>query len=655
MPEENVVQVTSRTRRLDGVGGVVQRVCLAAIPILGLAYVLGIHSFVGLVVYQEQWVGLLLALYFVTVFLSFPAVKNRRQHSGKPPWYDLLLAVVGTAPGGFLAWNYPDLVFALGVPSPERTFLGLLVLVLLAESLRRTIGWSLVIVLAVVVLYGFTSSSFVGLLHGTPVSPERLMNYIYVDPSAILGMLGLAATIGLAFVLFGQVLLHFGAGESMTNLAVMAFGRFRGGGSKAAIAGSSLTGTITGAPMSNVLLTGTLTIPLMKRTGYKASTAAAIEALASSGGQIMPPVMGIAAFVMADNLGIPYSEVALAALIPAVLLYFTLFLSSDLEARKRGISRIPLDSMPERRSTILGSWLLLPTVGTLIVLMFVVHMQPGRAAALSALIAIPVMMLAPANRGGSFKKLGRMLTDTGLVVGDLAGVLAVSGVVVGVVSVSGLGFNFADAAAVMAGDSILLLLIATAVAAIVLGMGMPSVAAYALVAVLLVPGLVAAGVEPLAAHMFVFYFAVVSNVTPPIAVAVFAAATLAGSKPMKTGFEAMRLGWAFYVIPAMFIISPSLLLQGDASNTAIVTITALGAIVALSVAASGFAFRPISILTRVLLAVSGIALLIPPDVQGGLVANVGAAILGFALLLLEFRAAKGARLQSPTVIEKERK
>lgn len=625
---------------------------LSIIPVLGLSYLLGIHNVFGVVIYEEQWVGTLLALYFAGVFLTFPASRKIKDRPNRLPWYDGLLVIVGVIPGLYLAWNYPTLVYVLGTPSPTRTFLGVLTLLLLGEALRRTLGWSLVIVLAVIVAYGLTSSSFSGMLGGSSISLDRLMNYTYVDPSSILGMLGIGATLGLAFIFFGQVLLNYGAGSAITNLAILAFGRYRGGGAKAAVAGSSLAGTVSGAPMSNVFLTGRITIPLMKRTGYKSSTAAAVEALASTGGQIMPPVMGIAAFLIAENLGMPYAEVALAAAIPAILLYLTIFLSIDLEAGKQSLTHIPRSDMPARPRTLKESWLLIPTVGSLIFFLFVLGMQPGRAAVFAGLISIPIMLLLPKNRKGFGRSLGTLARDTGLVVLDIAGVLAAAGVVVGVVSITGVGFNFANSAANFAGGNIILLLIAAAVAAIILGMGMPSVAAYALVAVLLVPGIIAAGIDPLSAHMFVFYFAVISNITPPIAVAAFAAAVLSGSKPMVTAFEAMRLGWAFFLIPFLFVISPSLLLQGDWQTIMLVTFTAALGIVFVSVGVIGYMRRSVPSVSRILFLLAGVALIVPPGSLGGIICNLAGGVVGTILLLIEVRA---SRIPDEPVTEKKSK
>ena len=643
--------VGARTRQLSGVGGILQYTILGSIPVLGLTFIMGWHISLGLVVYREQWAGLLLTLFFVGAFLTFPASRSVAQtRSRHLPWYDWFLAGLGCLPGGFLAWQYPVLVFQLGSPSPVRTLLGLLTVLLLAEALRRIVGWSLVIVLIAFVLYGLTSDRFPGILQGQPVSTDRLLNYVYVDPSAILGMLALAATYGVAFVTFGQVLLYFGAGATMTDLAILGFGRFRGGGSKAAVVASSLAGTVSGGAMSNVLLTGTVTIPLMKRTGYRASVAAATEALASSGGQIMPPVMGIAAFLIAENLGVPYAEIALAALIPAILLYLTLFLTTDLEAGKSGLSRIPKSDMPVRSQTLARSWVLLPTLGLLIYLLFFRGLEPTKAAALATFASVPIMLAFRRNRGEALRGIPRMLRDTGTVVLDLVGVLAVAGVVVGVVSLTGLGFQFAYGALQLAGGNVLLLLLAAAVAAIILGMGMPSVAAYALVAVLIVPGLIAGGIEPLAAHMFVFYFAVISNITPPIAVAVFAAAALAGAGQMRSAVDAMRLGWSFFLIPFLFVISPSLLLEGTTREISLVTATVVAGIVMVSIGAAGFIRARVGPSARLVCLLAGAALIYPFDALAGVVVNCTGALVGLVVFIVEFRKADRSRIPGPQPI-----
>lgn len=635
-----------RSRHLRGPLGVVQKVVLSAIPLGGFAFLLGASDYLGIAIYQEQWVGLLLSLFFVGGFLTFPAVRTPEQLS-RLPWYDGLLALLGCVPGGYLAVLYPDIVITLGVPSPTRTALSILTVLLAAELLRRIVGWSLVVVLAVFVLYGLTADSFPGVLQGQPVSPERLLNYVYVDPSAILGMLALGATFGVAFIAFGQVLLHYGAGDSMTDLALIGFGRFRGGSSKAAVVASSLAGTVSGGAMSNVLLTGTVTIPLMIRGGYRRSVAAAIEALASSGGQVMPPVMGIAAFLIAENLGVPYGEIALAAIIPAVLLYATLFLTTDLEAGRKGLRAMTRAQLPSGRRTMQRGWVLIPTLGALIYALFVAGMEPARAAATVALLSIPVMLLLPSNRRNLWRGFATLLTDTGRVILDLAAVLVAAGVVVGVVSITGVGFQFAYGALELAGGNVFVILIMAALASIVLGMGMPSVAAYALVAVLLVPALVEGGINPLAAHMFVFYFSVLSNITPPIAVAVFAAATLAGSPQMRSAVEAMRLGWSFFLIPFLFVISPALLLQGGGWTIALVAVTAALGVSFVSVGLMGYLRGRLATLPRAVLVLSGAALLYPADGSNGLLINGVGALVGALMLVREVLSGPGGTGAAP--------
>ncbi|MEQ8447685.1 MAG: TRAP transporter fused permease subunit [Pelagibacterium sp.] len=623
----------SRFRRLTGLPKLFEFIVLAAIPVLGISYIMGLHYEVSITLYQEQWVGLLLSLYFIAVFLAFPA-RPTAQSETSVPWHDWVLVALGCLPGGYLALYYPDIAFSFGSTPFERPLLAALTVLLLVEAMRRTVGWSLAGVLLVGITYGLTANYFPGILRGQPVSPTRLMDYIYTDPSAIIGMLGIGATYGLAFVAFGQVLLVFGAGQAMTNLALLAFGRFRGGGSKAAIAGSTLAGTISGAPMANVLLTGSITIPLMQRSGYSAKTAGAIEAVASSGGQVLPPVMGIAAFLIAENLGIPFAQVALAALLPAVIFYLVLFLSSDLAARKNGIQRLPEAEMPKAAPTFRVAWVLLPTFGLLLYTLFILRLDPSYAAASSSLFALPIMLLIRTNRTALITKLLLLLRSTGLVLLDLAGVLVVAGIVVGVMSVTGLSFQFAHGIIGLAQGNIVLLMLLGAVAAIILGMGMPSVAAYALVAVLLVPGMVEGGIPPLAAHLFVFYFAVASNITPPIAIASFAASTISGASPMGTAIESMKVGWMFFAMPFLFVLYPALLFQSDPATVALTLgKVAIGAAF-MTVAIYGYLRRPMGIASRALLGLAGAGLLIPAHLFA--IGNIAGVAVGSSLIAWQF-------------------
>ncbi|MGH7339471.1 MAG: TRAP transporter permease, partial [Candidatus Rokuibacteriota bacterium] len=376
---------------------------------------------------------------------------------------------------------------------------------------------------------------------------ERIAAYLYLDASGLLGLpLTVAAAIVVAFILFGQALYAVGGDKFLTDLALAVMGRYRGGSAKVAIVSSSLFGTVSGSAVSNVVVDGAITIPMMKRTGYPGHLAAATEAVASTGGQIMPPVMGVAAFLIAEFLNIPYGEVALAAVIPAGLYYLALFIQVDLEAAKHGLTGVPRSELPRLAPVMRRGWVFLVPLTVLVYTLMVDTWEAGKAgmAAVIATFLVGLMQKAtrPTLRGvmKSFEDAGRTLLEIVVISG-------VAGFVIGTLALSGLGFKMSMILTTAAGGSALLLLVLTALVCIILGMGMPTAVVYIMLAVLVGPTLVQLGVEPLGAHLFLFYFGMLSMITPPVCLATFAAASLAGSEFWKTGWAGMRLGVVAYV------------------------------------------------------------------------------------------------------------
>ena len=308
-----------------------QRLLLMAIPVLSLLFAFSVPSRMGMAMMQEQFLGIILVAVLTSVFMSRPATDKSSQ--AKLPWYDVVLALLSIAVGGYLAIYYPRIVNEIGEMTADKVILGTIALVLVMEASRRMTGWVLIIISAVFIFYAHFSYLFPGMLYARGISWSRIVVHLYIDPNSLLGIpLTIVASIVVAFILFGQVLFASGGAEFFTNFATSLLGRFRGGAAKMSLVSSALFGMISGSPVANVVMTGTVSIPLMKSTGYKSHVAGAVESVASTGGQLMPPIMGAAAFVMAEFLGMPYAEVALAALLPAMLYYLALFLQVDLEA-----------------------------------------------------------------------------------------------------------------------------------------------------------------------------------------------------------------------------------------------------------------------------------------------------------------------------------
>ena len=406
---------------------------------------------------------------------------------------------------------------------------------------------------------------------------------------------------------------------------------------KIAVLASGLFGSISGSAVANVAATGVVTIPMIKRDGYPGHKAGAIEAVASTGGQLMPPVMGAAAFLMAEFLAVPYGDIVLAALVPAILYYVALFIQADLEAAKLGIRAVPASEIPDGRTVAWGSHFPL-AFAVLIYLLFWKGYQPERAAIWAA--ATIVLTSAALGYRGARPGPGailRSLARTGHAVVEILLISAASGLVIGVLNVTGLSFNLTYALVQIGGGSATLLLALSAVVCIVLGMGLPTLGVYVLLAALVAPALIEVGIEPIAAHLYVLYFGMMSMITPPIALAAFAAASIAEAPAMATGWAAMRFGWSAYVIPVLFVFSPTLLLIGAPGPIALAVATAGMGVWLVSSALAGFFAGPLSPVMRALFAAAGLMALVPAGAfPGAVVSDVVGVTAGLVLIAIEW-------------------
>lgn len=609
---------------------------LALIPIFGIIYILGLPQKMGLTFYAQQYIGLFLGLILCAVFISVPATKNASK--SKVPFYDWILAVLGLSAGFYILINYPTIVTTMADVTPTRFAFSVMAVLIILEAIRRALGKGLLIIVLVFIAYAFLAPYLPWIFKGSPTTTTQLFNYLYLDSNSLLDMLNLAATIALSFILFGQILFYFGGADIINDFAISAFGRYRGGPAKGAIVGSSLVGMITGGPVANVLLVGNVTIPLMKKNGYTATEAGAIESVASTGGSIMPPVMGVAAFMIAETLGVPYSKICLAALIPAILYYACLYFQVDLLAGRKGLGRLSKENIPVFKDVMKKGWLILAPLVALVYFLFFKGMTPQTSGVYASAVAVIFLVFQKNIRRKALKLIPLIFVDTGKVLLELGVVLSAAGIVVGVTSVTGLGFNLGMILSSFGHYGLLPLLILSAIVSLILGMGMPSVAAYALVAVLVAPTLVDLGVNPIGAHLFVYYFSIISNFTPPVAMACFAAAPIAKESPTKIGIEAFKLGLTGYIVPFLFVYAPEMMIgvqNGSWVNTLLSFLTAVLGSFLLSMALIGFLYQKLNSVKRILSLVLAICLFIPVSAwQFSWVIN-GIAFVGMILFLVK--------------------
>lgn len=643
----------SRYRNLSGGWRFLTRLLLSAIPLVGAFFILDIPFYLKWAIMREQYYGVFLAMVLACIFLLVPP--TRRGAREGIPWYDVIFSVLGIGVGLYVALLYPGILEKLGVITPDRVILSTIAVLLILEGLRRLTGWILVGVGIAFILYGRFTWLVPGIFSGPGIPWERLSNYLFLDPNALLGTpMMVTAVIVLAFILFGNLLFSVGGGAFLTNFSMSIFGRYRGGPAKMAVVASSLFGTISGSAVANVATTGAMTIPMMKQTGYKPHIAGAVEAVASTGGQLMPPIMGAAAFLIAEFTNIPYREVAIAALIPAILYYIALFTQVDLEAAKAGLRGLPRDKLPHLRGVLGQSYLFVIPLLVLIYALFILLLTPGKAGVLGV---GSILLVSFFQRQTRFRLawLLEALEKTGRALLELTVIVALAGLIIGVIHTTGLGFLLTMSLAQLAGGNVWLLLFIIAGAGIILGMGMPTTGVYILLAVLLAPALVELGVDLLAAHLFVLYCGMLSMITPPICLAAYAGAAIAGSDAMRTGYAATRLGIVAYLVPFLFVFSPALLLKGSPGEIVVPMITAIAGCFFLGSALSGYLFQELNLAKRGLIALAGVSLLIPIQSQFlmvGLLTDVLGGSLALVLLLWEWRRKLQLAVTSKTGSEK---
>mgnify|MGYP005840546047 CR=1 FL=1 len=546
-------------------------------------------------------------------FLIF-ALSARPQRPGVP-WYDWLLGVVSIACFIYILVNLDGLLFRAGAaPTPWDVVVGIAGTLLVLEITRRTAGLALPIIALVFLAYTFLGPWMPGVLYHRGIDAAQMFSYVYSMEGVFGPTTAVSSTYIILFITFAAFLQVSKVGDYFINFAFAIAGKARGGPAKVAVISSALMGTINGTSAGNVAATGTFTIPLMKRVGYPPQSAGAIEAAASTGGQIMPPVMGAGVFIMAEVTGIPYTELMVAAAIPAALYFIAVFFMVDNEARRLDMKGLSADELPKMIDMLRRAILFAPLV--ILIGGLVSGYSVIRSGTLGLASALVVSWIYADTRMGPKQILDALHQGAKGTI-QLIAVCACAGLIVGVIGLTGIGQRFSSMILAIAGNSELMALFFAMAISIVLGMGMPTTAAYAVAASVVAPGLIKLGISPLIAHFFVFYYAVVSAITPPVALAAYAGAAIAGSDPMRTSVTSFVYGAAAYVVPFMFFYSPELLMQGEWVQIIHYALTACAGVYLLAAALQAWYFGPVNLLTRLLLVVASLLL-----ISGGLVTDI---------------------------------
>lgn len=568
-----------------------------------------------------------------TVFLTKPfTIKGNRNAMTR--MLDWLFAIAIIVACVYIMTVWPARSVSTKAKPPLDSIMGTIMIFVLLVATYKTTGWPLVITCCVFLLYALLGPYMPGFLAHRGYTWKRVAETMYVSTQAIFGVpAGIAATYIVCFVIFGSFLETFGAGQWFVDIAFAGAGRFRGGPAKTAILSSALMGMISGSPAANVVTTGTFTIPLMKRMGFKPHVAGAVEAVASTGGMFTPPIMGAAAFMMAEFLNVKYSTVAAAAILPAVLYYISAILVVDSISVKEHLLGLPRNELPSVKSVMKERGLMgLPIL--MIIVVILMGWSPMKAAFWATLLTLALSFFSPATRPTVNKFFEALESGTKSVTG-IAISCAAAGIIVGILQLTGLATRMSVQLVNLANGNIYIAALLTAIITIILGCGMPPTPTYVILATCLVRPLTEMGASPLSAHMFIFMFACVGALTPPVAITAYTAAAIAKSNPNQTGFTSFRMGIVAYIIPFIFLLNPAILLEGGATEVVIAAATAILGVFCLTGAIEGYMLKYWSTVTRIMLAVGALMLMIPGTLTD--LIGIGLAVLGFVLDKLIFK------------------
>ncbi|MBW8350445.1 TRAP transporter permease [Bacillus sp. IITD106] len=594
----------SATRRLKGSIGIIVFVGLLAFSIFQL------YASITGTVPRQILLSIHLGFALSLIFILFPASRKTRKKDSVA-WYDYILSLLAIGVGAYWPLMLETIVNRVGVLTSLDLTVGTIGILLTLEATRRAVGLPITIISSLFIAYAYFGQLMPGFLAHRGLNFEALVNTLFFTSQGILGTpLYVSATFIFLFLLFGAFLVKTGVGQYFNDLALSIAGRRIGGPAKVAIFSSALQGTISGSSVANVVTSGSFTIPMMKKLGYRKEFAGAVEAAASTGGQIMPPVMGAAAFLMVEFIGgISYWDIAKAAAIPAVLYFTGIWIMTHFEAKRVGLKGLTKEEMPNRKEVLSKIYLLIPILLVIILLMSGVSVM--RAALYSIVGTIVVSAIRKDTRIG-FKQMIEALVDGARTALSVAAATAAAGIIVGVVTKTGLGLKLANGLVGLADEKLLLTLFFTMITSLILGMGSPTTANYVITSTIAAPAIILLGVPALSAHLFVFYFGIVADITPPVALAAFAASGVAGGEPIRTGVNASKLAIAAFVIPYMFVLSPELLMIDTTIWYLIwVVFTAFTGMIGIGAGIIGFWYRKLYWFERIIAVVAGLMLMYP--------------------------------------------
>lgn len=565
-----------------------------------------------------------LAFVLCLIFLLYPMYKKSKKRDTIPAW-DFAFALIGAFLGLYWILFYNDLVNRTGDHTWFDLLVGGLTILFILEASRRVVGKAISILVLIFLLYALAGKYMPGFLKHAGISFERLFGHMYFTTEGIFGVpLAVSSTFVFLFLLYGAILDKTGVGDYFNDLALVIAGRAVGGPAKVTIFSSALQGTISGSSVANVVTSGAYTIPLMKRLGYRKEFAAAVEATSSTGGQIMPPVMGAAAFLMAEMTGIPYWEIAKAALFPAILFFLGVWIMVHYEAKRLGLRGLKKEELPSVKEVLKKLYLLIPIAS--LIYFLAIGLTPMRAALYGVFAAIAVGMIQPGEKRLTLKGLIEALATGARSALGVAIACAAVGMIVGVIVLTGLGLKFANGLIGLAGTNVFLVLVMTMIACLIMGMGTPTTANYVITSMIAAPVLVKLGYPLLSAHMFVFYFGILADVTPPVALASFAASGIGQSDPLRTGVESTRLSIAAFIIPYIFVFSPQMLMVDTNWQEILLTVvTALVGMIGVGAGMIGYWKKSLNLFLRLVLVAGGILLVIP---------QLTLSLMGLAIMVL---------------------